>query len=490
MMAVAAQSDRGRIALTFGLVVAINLACDVYASIDARGVYADAAGLVVLIYELQWFLVSGTRAAVEIMRQAPVVLLARYTSATLFECAQALTFVMLALPTLLCAVCWWIAPRDRKAWILFPLAYLLIGFAATSVHAVGEAAIATSYYWILFFLLLFRVRTVSQQLLFLLLCVPTFWLHEGAFPLTIVLLFALATRVHGATGSSREPIFVGLASVLLAMILSKQIYYIVHPLYPDDRGHIIGGLLHFEFLYFDHHFNLPLVTGAVALLALLALFLVNAARAAEAAQRYTRLIVLAWSAFAMSAVVISLTVEQSFSPFSQLQARYHPAMVSMVLGLMMIALLRFKQSERAWTNPAVVFVLISLCATQGFADVAATFRWNAYVMDLQSRLTNGGGLIPWEATLHSGDERADINWRIFKIGWVVPFLSVIFAPHGVVNAMIDMPKGTTFRPLDPERPNDLPEIKGIDFSPYKRTLESARSNGRTQGSAHDNPGER
>jgi hypothetical protein len=145
------QARQSTLALAAGFVVLVNLICDVYASINARGVYADAAGLVVLIYELNSLVVSGTRAAVEIMRQTPVLLLAKYTSATLFDCAQALTFVMLALPTLLCTACWWILPRGQKAWILFPLAYLLIGFAATSVHAVGEAAIATSYYWILFF---------------------------------------------------------------------------------------------------------------------------------------------------------------------------------------------------------------------------------------------------------------------------------------------------------------------------------------------------
>jgi hypothetical protein len=470
---------RRTLALTFLFVVSVGLACDVYASIDARGVYADAAGLVVVVYELKWFLVSGPRAAVEILRQAPVVLLARYTSATLFQGAQLLTFVMLALPTLLCAVCWWIAPRDRKAWILFPMAYLLIGFAATSMHAVGEAAIATSYYWTLFFLLLFRVRAISQQIRFLLLCVPAFWLHEGIFPLTIVLLLALATRVHDATGSSREPYFVSLASVLLAMILAKQIYYVIHPLYPDDRAHIVGGLLHFEFLYFDHHFNLPLVTGAVALLALLALFFMNAAQPVDKVRRNSKLTLLGWTFFALGAIVTAIMIEQSVSPFSQLQARYHPAMVSAVLGLLMIALLRFRQTERAWINPATIFVMVSLCVAQGSADVAVTWRWDAYALDLQSRLSHSNGLIPWEATLHSGDERADVNWRIFEFPWVIPFLCVIFAPKGSVKTMIDLPKDMTFRLLDPERPNDLPEIRGIDFMPYKRILESVRSDGRT-----------
>jgi hypothetical protein len=468
------EVGRRTLALTFAFVVLVSLACDLYASVYARGVYADAAGLVVVIYELKSFFASGPRAAVEIMRQAPVVLLARYTSATLFEGAQLLTFVTLALPTLLCAVCWWITPRDRKAWTLFPLAYLLIGFAATSMHAVGEAAIAASYFWILFFLLLFKVRTVSQQIWFLLICVPAFWLHEGIFPLTIVLLLALAARVHGATGSSREPVFVRLAAVLLVMILAKQIFYVIHPLYPDDRAHILVGLLHFEFLYFDCHFNLPLVTGAVGLLALLVLFFSKAMLPTDMVRRYTKLLLWGWTFFALGTIATAIMIEQSFSPFSQLQARYHPAMVSTLLGLMMIALLRFQQAEKAWTKPAIVFVMITLCVAQGVADVAATWRWNAYVADLRDRLTNGSGLIPWETTLHSGNERADINWRIFEIAWVMPFLCVIFAPKGVVKTMIDLPKRLAFRPLDPERPNDLPEIKGIDFSPFKQTLASTK----------------
>jgi hypothetical protein len=461
------------LALTFAFVVLVGLACDVYASINARGMYADAAGLVVVIYELKRFFVSGgPRAAVEIMRQAPIVLLARYTSATLFEGAQLLTFVMLALPILLCAVCWWIVPQDRKAWILFPLAYLLIGFAATSMHAVGEAAIATSYYWILLFLLLFRVRSLSQQILFFLACLPVFWLHEGTFLLTVVLLFALGMRVHDAIGSSSERAFSISASILLATILAKQIYYVTHPLYPDDRTGIVGGLLHFEFLYFDHHFNLSLVTGAVALLVLLALFFFNATMPAEKVRRYTKLILWGWTVFALGTIVSAIMMEQSFSPFSQLQARYHPAMISTLLGLMMIALLQFKHAEKAWTKPAIVFVMISLCVAQSFADVAATWRWDAYVTNLRSRLTNGSGLIPWEATLHTGNERADIDWRIFEIAWVIPFLCVIFAPKGVVKTMIDLPKGLAFRPLDPERPNNLPEISGVDFTPYRRILSS------------------
>ena len=460
--------------LTFWLVLAANLACSLYASLDARGTYADGAALLVAIYDTKWFFLGETRTIVDMLRQVPIVLLSRYTSATLFECGQVFTFSMLALPTILCALCWLIAPRNRKTWILFPLVSLLIGFAATSTHAVGEAAIATSYYWILLFLLLFKTRSLKGQTLFLLLCIPAFWLHEGTFPLTGVLLLSLAMRVHAATGRLR---IVGLTTILLVTISAYQIRRVIYPLFPGDREHIITGLMHFEFLYADQHFNLPLVTGAVALLALSAVFFVYLTQPIEKAARLAKIIAIAWALLALAAIAAAITIEQSFSPYSQAQARYHPAIISAVLGTIMILLLRFRVPDRAWMNPATISILISLCAAQVAADVAATRRWNAYIGDLQSRLANAHGLIPWETTLYTGDERADTNWRIFKIEWVIPYMCIIFAPDGVVSAMIDLPKDLTFRPLDPEKPDRLPKLRGIDYAPYKRFFIAPKSSG-------------
>jgi hypothetical protein len=99
-------------------------------------------------------------------------------------------------------------------------------------------------------------------------------------------------------------------------------------------------------------------------------------------------------------------------------------------------------------QPTTIFILVLLCVTQTAADMAATARWDAYVVDLQSRLAHGHGLIPWESTLHTADGRVDINWRLTNIGWVVPFNSIIFAPNGVVSVIIDSPIGTTFRPFN------------------------------------------
>jgi len=456
--------------LVFVFVIGTNLICSLYASFYGRGLYADASALLLVIYEGGWPAISGSRATVEILRQAPIALVARYTAASLFECGELLSFVMLALPTILCAACWPIAPRTQKAWILFPLASLLVGFAATSMNAVGEAAIATSYYWLLLFVLKFRTGSIAGKSLFFLMCLPAYQLHEGAFVLTIVLLFDLAIPTQPTFGNSRERIFVGLACLMLTTILANQIFYIAYPAFPDDRGHIIHGLMHLEFLYSDHRFNLPLLTGAMAMVALGAVPLIYAAFPATRASRYAKVIVVIWTIVALVAMTVAITIEKSFSPFSQIQARYHPPMTSAILASAMIVLLRFHLPSRLWMNRATIFILVTLCATQAVADVIATRRWNAYVADLQSRLAEWRGLIPWETTLQTGDERTDTNWRLFNIGWIVPYPCVIFAPNGVVNAIIDLPEGVNFRPLDPERPDLLPKLRGINFAPYKRFL--------------------
>lgn len=451
-----------RLRFTLGLIVFANIACSIYASVEARGMYSDGAAYLVTVYKTHSFtLVSNSRAMVDLFRQWPIVFLSRYTSATLFECAQVFTLVMLTLPTILCALCWSIAPNNEKSWILFPIASLLIGFAATSMNAVGEAAIATSYYWILLFVLLFRTRSGKGQLSFLLLCIPAFWAHEGAFLLTIVLLLCLAFRLS----SCRRRWFAVTASLLLMAILTYQITSILDPRYPNDRSDILLGLTRFEFLYFDRHFNLPYLTGILALLILFAAWLVGIENPAKR-QIYLRNIAFAWLLFTAASVACSLFMEQSFSPHVQETSRYHPPIISAVLGTSMIVLFKLRLDLSRMGAVAIV-ILCSLCVTQSVSDLVATHRWNAYVDDLRSRLAQGQGLIPWEETLHTANEPADTNWKLFNKGWIVPYHSIIFAPNGVVKSIIGFPPGTTYRPVDPERSESLPALRGIDYAPYR-----------------------
>jgi hypothetical protein len=92
------------------------------------------------------------------------------------------------------------------------------------------------------------------------------------------------------------------------------------------------------------------------------------------ATRTTKMIVVVWAIVALVAISIAITVEESFSPFAQNQARYHPSITSAILAVAMILLRRFEVPEQLWVNRATVFILNSLCATQAVADAAATRR--------------------------------------------------------------------------------------------------------------------
>jgi hypothetical protein len=454
--------------LLFGLVVVASFVCSIYASLDARGLYHDGAAYLVRIWQRDWFSLGDVaRTSVQALRQAPLVGLLRLTPITLFQGAQVFTFSLLFLPAALCSLCWFIAPRGRRGWILFPLAYLLIGFAETSFHAIGEAAIATAYYWILLFLLTFRTRDLASQSLFLVLATPAFRMHEGAFSLTGVLLFCCTLRIRSSL-PTRQRMFLIAAAMLLSAIFAYQMRWIIYPQYPADRAAIVNGLLAFKFLYFEGHWNLPLITGTLALLALATIARVRAAYSHELAAFYVRAILALWFVAVVAAISAALTLEHAFAPFAQLQARYHPIFVSAALGAVMVMLVEFRWPDRVWLNPATVAILGSLCIAQSVADVVATQRWRWVAVDLQSRLARTNGLISWEGAAHTGDNEKDNNFRLMMAAWTAPFTSIVLARTPNIRSLINLPAGSTYRPVDPEKPDGLPKLRGITYSLYQQ----------------------
>jgi hypothetical protein len=268
-------------------------------------------------------LTDPARTTVQLLRQVPIVALSRYTSLSLFRLGQVFTFVLLALPPFSCALCWVIAPRDRKVWILFPIIFLLTAFAATSFHAIGEASIATAYFWVLLFLLLFRTYSFVSRILFLALSLPAIQLHEGAFPLSAVVLMVCVWQWFRSR-EWQERLFISASFLGYVAILVYQISWIISPNTPADRAAILGGLWHLAFLHTDGHFNLPLITGSFSLLILVALFIVSLATSADQAAKFSAQIVGFWIVLALGAIALAIGSDASFSPFAQLQARYQP----------------------------------------------------------------------------------------------------------------------------------------------------------------------
>lgn len=454
----------------FCFILGLTFATNLFASLYARGLFQDGVYYLYRIAERQsFYLVDPARTTVQVLRQAPIVLLTRFGDLSLFERGQAFTFVMLALPAAICAICWYFAPADRKGWIIFPVLHLTVGISATSFNAVGELGIAASFWWCLIFLLLFRTRGPVSRFLFLALSVVAFRLHEGAFPLMLVLLLACVIRLARAV-DWRDRAFLITGILLVGSIISYQLLWVIYPRDLTDRAVVLHGLANFGYLFSDGRLNLPVVTGAVAVVALVGVTLVQWLLPGSSARLRTQQIVFAFCAFGVVVAVIPFFVETSFSPGAQVLARYHPVFVSFGLGLVMLAFYIWNPPQRIWLQPSALVIVAVLGGAQAAADIAATLRWRAYTIDLQSRLTATTGLVRWNDTITTGDREKDINWRLMSMEWVIPLVCIAFAKNGLVTTMIDPRPEMTFRPVDPAQPSRLPMLRGIDFSPYRAAV--------------------
>lgn len=455
---------------TLGVVLTAILGSAFYAAWNSRGLYLDGTFVLYRIAESGWFfLPAPARTTVDLIRQAPIVLLTKYTDLSLVHRGQIFSLVMSALPALLIVACWFIAPRERKSWILFPLTYLLIGVSPAAFMSQTEASIGTAYFWVLLFLLMFQTRTSISQVLFLALCIPTFQLIEAGCLLTPVLLLVCVLRWRLAEGLG-ERVFLAVSAALIISITIYQVRWAIWPNVPEDRELFLSGLQHFDFLSYNGHVNLPFVTGVVAFAALTAVFVVAPAAArSQRLARTSRAIAFGFAVYTLAAIAVAFLVEQSFAPYSHYHARYFPVLITLILGTVAVWLHAWVPPERIRMRPEILLILIFLCVAQAAADVAATWRWREYITDLQTRLSTSSGLVSWESTLHTGDARRDFNWRI-QHGWYFPIMSIVFAKNGVVRSMIDEPVGRTFRPVDPEKPDELPKLRGIDYQPYIEAL--------------------
>jgi hypothetical protein len=461
----------GLTASVIGAYCCVNL----YAALHCRGLYGDGAYYLLRIAEIERFhLHESQRKTVQILRQALVVALRRLTNLDLFQLGQAFSLSMLLLPAVLCALCWPILPRERKAWILFPVLGLLAGVSASSFAPIGEGAIAASYLWPLLFLFLFRTDCAVFQAVFLLLCIPAFFLHESGFMFMLVFLFACAEK-FSAAATRRDHIFLVLCAILFASIIAYEIRWIIFPLNVVDRAAYFAGLRRLAFVMQDGRWNLPLVTGTMGLTilaAIAALRLQAKGRIAIIDARVAALIFICW---ALIAVVAAWVTDAAFSPFSQYQARNQAVFVGGILAAAAAWALYRRIPQQIWLQPATVAVIAALSLAQFSWDLAATERWRGYIADVRSRLASSTGLIGWEQNLASGDPTKNELWRLMGFGWAMPSLSVILQSGSPVRSMIAAPIGSPWQPFDPSNPDKLPKIRGVDYAPYVRAMRAAEN---------------
>jgi hypothetical protein len=220
--------------------------------------------------------------------------------------------------------------------------------------------------------------------------------------------------------------------------------------------------------------NLPLLTGALALVLLVATTVVqltSAKRIASVATRVAMFIFIGWALFAAA---IPWASDATFSPYPQFMARNQALFVGSILAAAAVITFEKKIPPRMWLTPATLVVIAALACAQFSWDLAATHHWRAYMTDVRDRLAASDGLISWERAFGSGDAGKNEIWRAMGFGWTMPSLSLILQAGSPVHSLIAAPEGTRWQPFDPANLNDLPRIRGVDYTLYLRAMSERR----------------
>jgi hypothetical protein len=224
------------------------------------------------------------------------------------------------------------------------------------------------------------------------------------------------------------------------------------------------------FIDVDGQWNLPLLTGSLALVLLVATTVVQLTSVKRTASVATPVATLIFIIWALSAAVIPWASDATFSPYPQLVARNQALFVGSILAAGAVITFEKKIPERMWLAPATLVVIAALACAQFSWDVAATQRWRAYMTDVRGRLASSDGLISWEQAFGSGDAGKSEVWRAMGFGWTMPSLSLVLQSGSPVHSIIAAPEGTRWQPSDPANLNDLPRIRGVDYTPYLRAM--------------------
>jgi hypothetical protein len=77
-----------------------------------------------------------------------------------------------------------------------------------------------------------------------------------------------------------------------------------------------------------------------------------------------------------------------------------------------------------------------------------------------------------EQTLALGDDHKNQTGRAMGngLGWRLPSLSLVLQSGTPVRSIIAAPKETPWQPFDPSNLDELPRIRGVDYTPYVHTM--------------------
>ena len=446
----------------FSFAIIISTATMLYSVSEMRGMFADGSNYVVHILASEdFFLLEPARKLVQLLQQSLLILGIRSGVADLPTLAKLFTLGALGWPIILTASCWLILPCEEKGWIIGPLINLVALCPMTSLAAIGEGMIASCLLWIIFFLVLFRTRTIWGAILAVSLTALGAVTHESAAVFFVGIAAIAIMGMRGSSAVQRLTHFaISTAAIWSACYL---ISVILHPRDPVNLGDFLIGILALAFVEL-HGVNLTAVATIVACTSIFWIM---------RAQHKTQPILLSSiSFFALVAALLLFLPEWTVTPVAQFSGRGLPVLGTTLLSFGLWAGWRNGVKPEFLLSKPALLVLLGLLLTQSVAQIMMTRQWAKTLGTVTRIIERSEGPVPWQAALETTVPLSPILWKEMTWYSEIEALSLLLAPQGRVHVLIDAPTFERWKPFQLDAPASLPRSRFWDAAPYATAVEN------------------
>jgi hypothetical protein len=447
-----------------GLVLAGALILHVYASLTLRGLFGDGPWILVRMLQFAHFARSEpARWATQIFQQAPTVLALKSGVMNLIGLAMLYSATMELLPLAFVAGSYLLLPKGEKAFFIFPLVFYLAGAQAAAFEPLAEGPTVTAYFWLLLFAIVFRAKSPMWQMVTLAAAIPAVQSHEVMVLLALVLAFA-ALRRAAAERANRSRLIFRVMAAWFGIVVVAQIDFTLFHSNEPNRASFIASTLAMRFIAARQGVNVSTILGILAIVIIVVLPWLGGPTAKTWRRWVAWIVVCAFAATCLAAVVGTMRTTYLFQPPLQFEARNYGAFISLPLAAILLTYQgRSAATMLPWTQPAVLATLVCLALGQFGWHAVGLRYWAGFLDRFGDILASHRGMVTMSEAESAGLK--PMSWP-----WTYPSLSIVLSPDGHVASMIVPPRDGGWQPFDPANRRELPQSPRFDVSIYRETL--------------------
>ncbi len=445
--------------------IIFSAATMLYSVSEMRGMFADGSNYIVHILASEdFYLLEPARKLVQLLQQSLLILGIEAGVTDLPTLARLFTLGALGWPIILTCSCWLILPREEKGWIIGPLINLVALCPMTSLAAIGEGMIASCLLWIIFFLVLFRTRSIWGAILAISLTALGAVTHESAAIFFVGIAAIALMRMRGSSVAEWLTQFaISVAAIWSACYL---ISVILHPRDPVNVGDFLIGVLALAFV----ELQAVNLTAVATIVSFVSIFWIM--RAQNKGEITEPILLSSVSFFVLVAALLAFIPEWTVTPVSQFSGRGLPVLGTTVLSFGLWAAWRNGVKPEFLLSKHTLLVLFGLLLTQSVAQIMMTRQWATTLGTVTRIIERREGRVPWQTALEIAAPRNPLLWKEMTWYSEIQALSLLLAPQGRVHTIIDASASERWKPLQLDAPEGLPKSRFWDAAPYATAVES------------------